>query len=200
MARGETAELPQDALEDWSNENNVFQFIRVEDIAYDRTNPRVVYVADTGNTNLVESTDTGQLWRSTSGMASNGRVFRLEPNADDPTVVDSFSVFADAADAGFIRPDNMDTSRKSLMVQEDNANARIWRYDFEEQIWSVVATVNDPIGESSGIVDASAWAGPGWWLVDVQAHGIKDILSEPGVTPVVKREGGQLLLIRVPGS
>ena len=29
----------QTALENWSNANNVFQFIRIEDVAYDRTNP-----------------------------------------------------------------------------------------------------------------------------------------------------------------
>jgi hypothetical protein len=202
VARGETADRPQDALEDWSNENNVFQFIRVEDIAYDRTDPLVVYVADTGNTRLVESSETGRLFRAASGgQGSDGRIFRLVLNADDPTVVDEFSVYADALDVGFAKPDNIDTSRKSLMVQEDNSNARIWRHDFEEGTWSVVATVNDPTGESSGIVDASAWAGPGWWLVDVQAHGRdQQVFTAPGVTPVVKREDGQLLLMRVPGS
>ena len=201
VARGQTLDRPQDALEDWSNQNNVFQFIRVEDIAYDRSDPRVIYVADTGNNRLVESATTGQLWRSSSGMESNGRIFRLKLNADDPTVVDEFSVFADASQVGFARPDNMDTSRKSLMVQEDNANARIWRYNFEEAIWSVVATVNDPGGESSGIVDASAWAGPGWWLLDVQAHSTdQHVFSAPGAVPLVKREDGQLLMMRVPGS
>ncbi len=50
IARGQTGLAPQDALEQWSNENNVFQFIRLEDIAYDRNNPRTVYVADTGAT------------------------------------------------------------------------------------------------------------------------------------------------------
>ena len=202
VARGQTAKLPQDALEDWSNENNVFQFIRVEDIAYDRTNPRVVYVADTGNTRLEERAETGRLWRAPSGgRGSDGRIFRLELNAEDPTVVDSFTVLADAADVGFAKPDNIDTSRKSLMVQEDNTNARIWRYNFEDPSWSVVATVNDPGGESSGIVDASAWAGPGWWLVDVQAHSTDQAtFSAPGVLPLVKREDGQLLLMRVPGS
>jgi hypothetical protein len=201
VARGETADRPQDALEDWSNANNVFQFIRVEDIAYDRTNPRVVYIADTGNTRLVESAATGRLWRSSSGMASDGRVFRLEFNAEDPTVVDSFSVLADAANVGFIHPDNMDTSRMSLMVQEDNANARIWRYNFEDATWSIIASVNDTGGESSGIVDASAWVGPGWWFLDVQAHSTdQEVFSAPGVVPLVKREDGQLLLIRVPGS
>jgi len=201
VARGDTADRPQDALEDWSNDNNVFQFIRVEDIAYDVNNPRVVYVADTGNSRLVESEATGRLWRSSAGMSSNGRIFKFVMNASNPTVVDEFSVLADAADVGFAKPDNLDTSARSLMVQEDNDNARIWRYDLRKGTWSVVATVNDPDGESSGIVDASAWLGPGWWVLDVQAHGSdQETFSGPGVLPLVKREDGQLIFMRVPGS
>ena len=48
IARGTTAAPPQTALENWSNANNVFQFVRVEDMAYDPDDPRVVYFADTG--------------------------------------------------------------------------------------------------------------------------------------------------------
>ena len=55
VARGTTTTKPQDAIEDWSNSNNVFQFIRVEDIAYDPDNPRVVYFADTGNSRLLKT-------------------------------------------------------------------------------------------------------------------------------------------------
>jgi hypothetical protein len=62
--------------------------------------------------------------------------------------------------------------------------------------------------ESSGIVDASAAFGEGAFLIDVQAHtlwverapGIDtfiDANSDPDFT--FKREGGQLLLIRIPG-
>jgi hypothetical protein len=40
--------------------------------------------------------------------------------------------------------------------------------------------------ESSGILDVSRYFGDGSWLVDVQAHTID--------------EGGQLLLLRIPGS
>ena len=53
---------PQDALEQWSNENNVFQFVRVEDIAYDPDDPRTVYFADTGTTRLSEDPATGRLY------------------------------------------------------------------------------------------------------------------------------------------
>ena len=45
------------ALEDWSNANNVFQFIRLEDVATDVHNPRVVYIADTGRSRVVPGPD-----------------------------------------------------------------------------------------------------------------------------------------------
>ncbi len=59
IARGVTAEAPQTALENWSNANNVFQFVRVEDIGYDPDSPRTVYFADTGTTRLSEDPNTG---------------------------------------------------------------------------------------------------------------------------------------------
>jgi hypothetical protein len=100
------------------------------------------------------------------------------------------------------QPDNMDTSVGSLIVQEDSSqppNSRIWRYDFATGIWSVVAHVNDPDWESSGIVDASAWFGPGSWVLDVQAHG--DFVSTaPGPGFTFKREKGQLLVMTIPES
>jgi hypothetical protein len=101
----------------------------------------------------------------------------------------------------FTSPDNVDTSGKSLMVQEDAADAQVFQYRFANGSWRVVATVADTASESSGIVDASAWFGGGTWLLDVQAHGsnvAEDTTSEPGTT--IKRESGQLLLMKIPGS
>jgi hypothetical protein len=205
IARGLTGEAPQDALENWSNEHNVFQFIRLEDLASDKNDPRVVYVADTGQTRIIPDPGTGRMTRGpggTVGEADNGRIFRFVFNENNPRKVDSFSVFADGDGPeaiGFINPDNMDTSANSIMVQEDNDNARIWHYDFSSGMWSVVATVNDPDGESSGIVDASAWFGPGAWILDVQGHGM--YVAEEQVGDVLyKRESGQLLLMVIPGS
>jgi hypothetical protein len=208
IARGQTAEAPQDALENWSNDNNVFQFIRLEDLDYDRNNPRVVYVADTGQTRIVPDPTTGRMTRGqsgTQGFADNGRIFRFEINEKNPRKVDSFSVLADG-DAPesevyvpFINPDNMGASTNSLMVQEDTDDARIWRHDFAFGSWSVVATVNDPDGESSGIVDASEWFGSGWWLLDVQGHG-ENVDEEVVDGVLLKRESGQLLLMKIPLS
>jgi hypothetical protein len=215
IARGVSGEAPQTALENWSNANNVFQFIRVEDIAYDVNNPRVVYFADTSTTRIVPDPATGRLTRGptgTTGLYDNGRVFRMELSRSDPKVVDSLSILLNGDTGGpalpvagaIHQPDNVATSPNSLMVQEDTAVVapRVWRYDFATQTWSVLATVNDIAWESSGIVDASEFFGPGSWLLDVQAHNVfvgpTDTTTTPGVT--YKREGGQLLLMTVPGS
>ncbi len=210
IADGTVDDFPQDALEDWSNANNVFQFIRLEDLAYDKNNPRVVYVADTGRTRIIPDPATGRMQRGpggTVGQADNGRIFQFVFNAADPSVVDSLTVMADGDAEGssvyvpFVNPDNVDTSKKSLMVQEDNDDARVWQYRMDQGDWRVAATINDPDGESSGIVDASEYFGPGNWLLTVQAHGSnvdEDEISVPGT--LIKREDGQLLLIKIPGS
>ncbi len=85
------------------------------------------------------------------------------------------------------------------MVQEDNDGARIWQYQMSEGDWRIIATINDPDGESSGIVDASEFFGPGNWLLTVQAHGTN--VEEETVDGITfKREDGQLMLMKIPGS
>lgn len=215
IARGLTAERPQDALENWSNANNVFQFIRIEDTAYDVSEPNVVYLADTGEARALPSAETGRLFRAPSGTPGpypNGRIFRMEFDPGNPRKVSSFSILLNADTGGpglpstapMHQPDNMDTSANSLMVQEDSGQAppsRVWRYDFASETWSVVASVLDQAHESSGIVDVSAWFGAGTWLLDVQGHGDnvdEDTTTVPGTK--LKRESGQLLLMTIPGS
>ena len=66
---------------------------------------------------------------------------------------------------------------------------------------------NQGAWESTGVVDASRWLGPGAFLINVQAHTLW-IEKEPGENNfapagpdfMYKREGGQLLLIRIPGG
>jgi len=208
IAKGTTGEAPQAALENWSNANNVFQFIRLEDIATDKKHPTVVYVADTGSTRVVPDAATGRMVRGPSGtvgQADNGRIFRFVFDSRNPLRVKAFSVLAQgdnpagAAFVPFRAPDNLDTSKKSLMVQEDIGNAKIWQYRFGSEDWRVVAQVTDPVGESSGIVDASRFFGSGWWVLDVQAHGSNQMQNTVNGV-VIKRENGQLLLVKIPGS
>ncbi len=216
VANGTTSSLPQDALEDWSNANNVFQFIRVEDIAYDPDAPRTVYFADTGNTRLLEDAGSGRLWRAPAGTAgtsqSMGRIFKMTFNAADPTKVDAFSVVTEAETIGMRNPDNLDVGHHSLMVQEDAGNAKIWRYALDSGAWTHVATATQPTAETSGVLDVSRWFGDGWWAVTVQSHVNESATTgQPftwtgppgpavGTTYDKRREDGQLLLMRVDGS
>ena len=225
---------PQESLEAWSNDNNVFQFVRVEDIAYDPDDTRTIYFADTGTTRLKESATTGRLFRAGSSAYpywdSDGRIFKMTFDADDPTVVDEFSFIAQGrlreqqnsttiviADAGvgFVNPDNLAVSHDSIMVQEDGSSGNeVWRYAFGGGWTKIASTLaSQPADvETSGIVDMSAWMGAGWWALDVQAHGVHQFLDPNyhtwtgGPTPPggdqyrFHREAGQLLLLYVPGS
>jgi hypothetical protein len=216
IARGLTDARPQDALENWSNENNVFQFIRLEDVTYDKDNPRTLWVADTGATRVVPNPATGRMHRPSgvTGQADRGRIFQFVLDPNDPRVVQSLTVLADGdadpADpsfAPFANPDNLDNSANSLMVQEDISSgipSRIWRMDLASGAWTQVAHVNVIGWESSGIIDASEWFGPGAWLLDVQGHGESFWVRHQEPTPnrpwFRRMEAGQLLLMTIDGT
>jgi hypothetical protein len=215
VADGTTDLAPQAALEEWSNEHNVFQFIRLEDLTADVHDPRTIYVADTGRDRVIPDPNTGRLIRGPSGtvgQADKGSVFEMVFARRNPRVVKSLTVLAQGDDTSgdafvpFTSPDNLGSSAKSLMMQEDTSNAKIWRHDLGSGDWNVVATVDDPVGESSGIVDASSWFGQGTWLLTVQAHGTfqeSQVVPNPsgsGPDLTIKREDGQLLLMKIPGS
>jgi len=147
----------------------------------------------------------------------NGRVFRLELDPNDPLTVDSLSILVDGDAGGYEnpdvvhQPDNVETTATSLLIQEDEGghnagfpgaqNNRIWQYTFATGELRVVAEVDqslDPAAstgawESTGIVDASAYFGPGAFLVNVQAHSIfVDTASLPGYPLITqKREGAR---------
>jgi hypothetical protein len=217
---------PQWVLEHWSNLNNVFQFIRIEDLAYDRTNGKTLYFADTGEPRARPHAN-GRLFRgATGGPYMNGRLYKLQLNSSDPLGTATLSILpgANFDDNGYNnaasphQPDNVESTKNAIFFQEDpgshnsqptfagSTNARIWRYDLATGVSTVVAEVdqssspivNKGAWESSGIVDASAVFGVGAFLVDVQAHGW-DLDAGAGNDPpaVPKRERGQLLLIKV---
>jgi hypothetical protein len=98
------------------------------------------------------------------------------------------------------------------MVQEDTSNAKIWQYSLSTGVWKHVATATQPTAETSGIVDVSRWFGRGWWAVTVQSHvnqtattGTPFVWTGPpgppvGTTYQMRREDGQLLLMKIAGS
>ena len=190
---------PQWVLEYWSQLNNVFSFVRVEDVAYDKRPgmENVVYVVDSGR---------GTAGASQPGRSTNGRVWKLVLDAEDATDVTSLSVFVEGDDnpvktLGEIhQPDNIESTLAGVLVTEDPGSsqqfpvgstdpaattARLWWVPFSGSPEVVVKVdqsadggptdVDDrPAGnwgawETSGIVDASAAFGPGAFLIDVQA-------------------------------
>jgi hypothetical protein len=227
---------PQWVLEYWSQLNNVFQFVRVEDIAYDK-NPgmgNVVYVVDSGR---------GTAGASQAGRSTNGRVWKMVLDPNDPTVVTSLTVQVEGDDnpvktLGEVhQPDNIESTPNGLLLTEDPGSSqqfpagstdpsattgRLWYVPFSGTAQVVAAvdqsadsgptdvdgrsTGNWGAWESSGIVDASAAFGPGAYLLTVQAHTLW-IEKAPGEDNngdgqpdfTYKREGGQLILLKIPG-
>jgi hypothetical protein len=231
---------PQWVLEYWSDLNNVFQFVRVEDIAYDKRPGmgNVVYIVDSGRGRRPDQAV------DTKFPSTNGRVWKMVLDPDDPTKVTSLTVFAEGDDNPvktrdeMHQPDNVETTPTGLLVTEDPGSsqqfpagstdpaattARLWRVPFAgaPEVVVKVDQSEDGLGtdvdgrapgnwgawESSGIVDASAAFGPGAYLIDVQAHTLW-IEKAPGddnngdLAPdfTYKREGGQLALLRIPGT
>lgn len=237
---------PQCVLEHWGDLNNVFQFLRIEDIATDKRpgKSNVVYLADSGR-------GSASLAPGAPFASTNGRVWRMELDPSDPTKVTSLSILIEGDDnplktvLEIHQPDNLETTLNGMYIQEDTGSgqsftaqqqiddaarattARIWQYKFTGDtsgILGVVAKVDqsadegptdvDPSSlgrwgdwESSGMIDVSSIFGPGKFLVTVQAHSLwvekadgPDNLAPVGPDWTWKREGGQLLLITIPGG
>ena len=161
---------PQWVLEHWGDTQPqpVFQFVRVEDIAYDRRPgmQNVVYVVDSGR----GATSAG----GNAFTSSNGRIWKLVLDKNDPTKVTSFSVLIEGDDAPvkapneIHQPDNIESTARSLLITEDpgssqqftptEANAttaRIWQHDLAGGTNRVAAKVNQSADEGPLDVDAN---------------------------------------------
>jgi hypothetical protein len=231
-------------LEAASDSQSVFEFVRVEDMAYDRDDPNIVYFADTGRaSNSLPPVGYNQ------NPSTNGRIWKMVINETNPLLVDSLSILYDGDTTGLgvanviHQPDNLESTDDFLYVTEDPSSAnqtvapgRIWRittdgpntgdaevvaqvdqsYDGDGTM-DVDGFTNAPQGywESSGIVDVSSIFGPDTFLVTIQAHSLwvskqagPDNWTRTGGswTPgpdtypdwMNKREGGQLVLIKIP--
>ena len=251
---------PQWVLEYWSQQHDVFDFVRLEDVAYDKR---------PGMSNVVYLVDSGRGTNATpgaNGVSTNGRVWEMVLDPSDATVVDSLRILIEGDDravkdpARIHQPDNIESTPNGLYITEDPGsqqnfpfgsmvpgstifdaratNARIWQYRLNEDNFGelrVVAVVDqsadedptvdvDPVPagthgfwEASGIIDVSSVYGPGAFLVTIQAHSLwvasqtaGDSLIRTGGNWSIgedtypdwinKREGGQLVLLRIPGG
>jgi hypothetical protein len=180
---------PQWVLEYWSDLNNVFQFVRVEDIAYDKRPgmANVVYVVDSGRgRTAAQSLDTN--FRST-----NGRVWKMVLDKDDPTKVTSLTVLVEGDDnpvktpTEIHQPDNLESTPSGLVVTEDPGSsqqfpvgstdpaattARLWYVPFSGTP-EVVAKVDQSADGGPTDVDGRAPGNLGAWessgIVDASA-------------------------------
>ena len=169
--------------ERWSNLNNVFQFIRIEDTAYDRNNPRIMYLADTGEPRAKADATTGRLRRDATGGGPymNGRLYKLELGSrpvdgrealdrarseldalryDDPTLRTSptTSRRRSASDPTYHR--RAPGSHNAQPALATATNARIWRYDLTTHALSVVAEVNQSV-PGSPVTAKGSWESSG---------------------------------------
>lgn len=185
-----------------------FKFDRLEDAAIYKPKKGRYYFADTGKAPRTE----------------RGRIYQFDVNPGHPTRA-SLEVILDG-DAGddIYNPDNLDTSARSIVIQEDRESPfrggpvppnpavadegynRVLVYDIATGTLQSVARVATPAAlrpgtwESSGVINAFRILGAGWWLTDVQAH--STLAPQPGPTLVPGSgptgEDGQLQAVYIP--
>ena len=191
-------------LENEVQKLNALDFMRLEDTDYNKVDNSIIYITDTGSDEFGERYEDGRLYQfeitepsfnhSNNVNVTNNNYYKVK-----------ISILLDGDDGDDLRnPDNIATSKKSIMIQEDlndyniidgGVNARVLKYDLTSHNLNPVAIVdqsqdvsNTRAGEweSSGIIEVFDIFGKGYWLLDIQAHTLG--------------EGGQLLLMNIPGS
>ena len=195
---------PQWVLQRWSDINNVFQFVRVEDIAYDKRPGmgNVVYIVDSGRGRAVaQSLDTPNF------KSTNGRVWKMVLDPNDPTKVTSLTVFVEGDDNAvktlneIHQPDNIETTRNGLLLTEDPGSSQQFAANSMEsnattaRLWHV--PFSNPAGaEVVAKVNQSADGQPGR-DVDGRPNGNWGAWESTGIVDASKAFGPDAFLINV---
>lgn len=183
-----------------------FRMNRIEDAAWDPSNPDDLYVT---------TTDGGE--GSTGG--GGGGLWRLRfADVENPQLGGTLTLLLDGTESiGFSKPDNLTVDdHGNVLIQEDpggdDALARIVGYRISDGALGEIATFDparfDPAvagpvlitndEESSGIIPADDLFGPGWYLFDAQVHTGAGLPGGTGAGTVDElQEHGQLLAMRV---
>lgn len=182
---------PQWVLDQWGNAanndpdgagpatgENVFRFVRLEDIAYDKRpgKSNVVYITDTGRAS------TGAA--PAANLSTNGRIWKFEFDPDDPTQNVTLSILVEGDDnevaatdaaAAFNeihQPDNLETTRAGhLLVQEDPSGNNNYTLpkglnETGARIWLIDLNAPDPDGSRVTVAEVNQAADEGPTDVD----------------------------------
>jgi hypothetical protein len=188
---GNVTNVTGDAIEAASNMASVTRFNRPEDGHWDAAHPNDLYFV------------------TTNSFTAPSRLWRLRfTDINNPTAGGKLDMLLDGSE-GQKMFDNITLDKKGhVYLQEDVGNqdhiGKVWRYDIATDTIVMVAQHNLALftpgaaqfltrdEESSGIIDASDVIGPGWFLLDVQAH-----FASPDAELF---EGGQLLAMFDPAA
>lgn len=178
------------ALNTASNNAGVTNFLRPEDAVFDPRNPNVFYFV------------------TTNSFSANSRLWKVEFNdVNNPELGGKITVLLEGGE-GHKMLDNMTMDAYgNILLQEDPGNqshiAKVWQYNTASDQLKLLAEHDSAYfvtggskfltqdEESSGIFDASAFLGPGQFIMNVQAH-----YSISGELV----EGGQLLTLYNPDT
>jgi hypothetical protein len=212
LAKGETmrghferiphaADLLPLQLEKLVQSMGAFDFNRIEDQIDDPNAPGAIYFSETGRANQ---------------EVTHGRIYKLQVDPSNSRQATLSVLLDSAAGDDIVQPDNLGISDKALVIQEDrnwkkSGYNRVLVYDLASGTLTPVArtdpdqSIIDEKGlgawESSGVVDVSDVLGPGWWLLDVQAHYTEMSVPDQSLVPnSATGEGGQLELVFMPGT
>ena len=190
LSGGNVEALTGAQLESAATAAGVTTFRRPEDGAWDPSNPNDYYFV------------------TTSDVMTNSRLWRLRYNdVKNPETGGVIQMLLDGTEGHRMLDNITIDARGHLIALEDVGNdprlGRVWRYTIATDSFVEIAAFNPAFfatggasfltqdEETSGVIDASALLGNGWYLLDVQAHYAAD-------AELV--EGGQYVAIFDPGS
>ena len=118
---------PQWVLEYWSDLNNVFQFVRVEDIAYDKRPgmENVVYIVDSGRgRTAAQSLDTPLQVHQRPRLEDGARPATTRPKVTSLTVLVEGDDNPVKTPTEVHQPDNIESTRTGMLLTEDPGSSQ----------------------------------------------------------------------------
>lgn len=211
-----SGDQPESALESQADANNAMTFIRPEDGAFNAQNPNEFFWVTTGGNDTINKL---------------GRLYQLDLVGGDPStrpatlsvIYNADTITAAGGDIA-VSPDNIGTSGRYLMVQEDGTtqsrewmaskgrDGSIWRFEIgggstriDWRTGTRIAQLDPPgqydpapvgpgVWETSGIIDAVDVLGDTGGIRDIWLFDVQAHVSNPQNRPQ-QVEDGQLLLM-----